>query len=149
MEELKNKVENMIFFDNASTTSVDDRVFSEMIPYFTQYYGNPSSFHYVGQEVNNKMDEARLKVAELVGAGTEEIYFTSSGSESNNFAVWGIARANKDMGNHIIVSEIEHFSVLNPVKEMKREGWDFTIIPVDEYGLVNPQDIKQAINKKT
>jgi len=138
-----------IFFDNASTTKVDDRVYAEMEPYFRQYYGNPSSLHSFGDFASTKTEEARGKVAALINAGEEEIYFTSCGTESNNFALWGIARALKDKGNHIITSAIEHYSILNPLKEMQKEGWNITIIPVDEYGFVNPDDIKKAITKDT
>jgi cysteine desulfurase len=138
-----------IFFDNASTTRVDDRVFTEMEPYFRQHYGNPSSLHSLGDFASTKVEEAREKVAALINADEEEIYFTSCGTESNNFALWGIARALKDKGNHIITSAIEHFSILNPLKEMQKEGWNITTIPVDEYGFVNPDDIKKAITKDT
>jgi cysteine desulfurase len=149
MENNSKKLKEMIFFDNASTTRVDDRVFKEMQPYFTSYYGNPSSFHNSGQFVNEKIEEARKKVAELINADEDEIYFTSCGTESNNFALWGTAKAAKDKGNHIILSGIEHYSILTPMKEMKREGWDFTLMDVDKYGMVDPGDIKKAITKKT
>ena len=149
MENNSKKLKEMIFFDNASTTRVDDRVFKEMQPYFTSYYGNPSSFHNSGQFVNEKIEEARKKVAELINADEDEIYFTSCGTESNNFALWGTAKAAKDKGNHIILSGIEHYSILTPMKEMKREGWDFTLMDVDKYGMVDPADIKKAITKKT
>ena len=139
----------MIFFDNASTTRMDDRVFKEMQPYFTEYYGNPSSFHDSGQVVSEKIEESRRKVAGLINASEDEIYFTSCGTESNNFALWGIAKAAKDAGNNIILSNIEHYSILTPMKEMKREGWDFTMVGVDKYGMVDPDDIKKAITKKT
>ena len=138
-----------IFIDNSSTTKVDDRVYAEMEPYFKQYYGNPSSLHSSGDFASIKIEEARKKVADLINAGEEEIYFTSCGTESNNFALWGIARALKDKGNHIITSAIEHYSILNPLKEMQKEGWNVTIIPVDEYGFVNPDDIEKAITKDT
>src|SRR4030067_3447680 len=138
-----------IFFDNASTTKFDARVYAEMEPYFKQYYGNPSSLHSSGDFASAKIEEAREKVAALINASEEEIYFTSCGTESNNFALWGIARALKDKGHHIITSAIEHFSILNPLKEMQKEGWNVTIIPVDEYGFVNPDDIEKAITKDT
>ena len=144
-----NKLKNMIFFDNASTTKIDERVYEEMYPFFTKYYGNPSSFHDYGQFVSDKIEQSREKVASLIGASSEEIYFTSCGTESNNFALWGIARAYKDKGNHIITSAIEHFSILNPLTEMKREGFESTTVPVDKYGFVNPDDIKKAITDKT
>jgi len=144
-----NKLKNMIFFDNASTTKIDERVYAEMQPFFTEYYANPSSFHDSGQFVNDKLEQSRVKVASLIAASEDEIYFTSCGTESNNFALWGIARAYKNKGNHIITSAIEHYSILNPLKEMEREGYKVTIVPVDRYGLVNPQDVKKAITNKT
>lgn len=148
MSEQSKQNEN-IFFDNASTTKVDDRVYAEMEPYFKQYYGNPSSLHTSGDFASTKIEEAREKIATLINADQEEIYFTSCGTESNNFALWGIARALKDKGNHIITSAIEHYSILNPIKEMQREGWNITIVPVDEFGFVNPDEIKKAITKDT
>lgn len=138
-----------IYFDNASTTPVDKRVLKDMLPYFSEHFGNPSSLHDYGDISHSALDEARSKVAALIGAGDEEIYFTSCGSESNNFALWGIARALKGKGMHIISSTIEHQSIINPLKEMKKEGWDITQIGVDSYGFVDPDDIKKAIKKDT
>jgi cysteine desulfurase len=142
-------MENKIFFDNASTTKIDDRVYEEMEPYFKTYYGNPSSLHEFGEKTSEKLEESRQKVADLIGATAEEIYFTSCGTESNNFALWGIARAYREKGNHIISSAIEHHSILNPLKEMQKEGWKVTLVPVDENGFVNPGDVKKAITKET
>jgi len=138
-----------IFFDNASATRVDDRVFEAMKPFFTHNYGNPSSLHDFGQDSRDAVEEARGKVAELIGAAQEEIYFTSCGTESNNFALFGLTKALKAKGNHIISSSIEHISVLNPLKELKKEGWDYTLLPVDQYGFVSPQDLKKEIRKDT
>lgn len=138
-----------IYFDNASTTPVDKRVLEDMLPYFSEHFGNPSSLHDYGDVSHRALDDARSNVASLIGAGDEEIYFTSCGSESNNFALWGIARALKGKGMHIISSTIEHQSIINPLKEMKKEGWDITQIGVDSYGSVDPGDIKKAIKKDT
>jgi len=143
------ELNNKIFFDNASTTRIDDRIYTEMEPYFKIHYGNPSSLHEFGEIASAKLEESREKVAELIGANEEEIYFTSCGTESNNFALWGIARAYKDKGNHIISSAIEHHSIINPLKEMQKEGWNVTLIPVDEQGFINPEDVKKAIIKET
>jgi cysteine desulfurase len=143
------ELNNKIFFDNASTTRVDDRVYTEMEPYFKIHYGNPSSLHAFGELASTKLEESREKVAKLIGANEEEIYFASCGTESNNFALWGIARAYKDKGNHIISSAIEHHSIINPLKEMQKEGWNVTLIPVDEQGFINPEDVKKAITKET
>ncbi len=138
-----------IFFDNASTTRVDDRVFEYMKPYFKSKYGNPSSLHDFGEPAKKAMDKAREQVSALIGANEEEIYFTSCGTESNNFALWGLARAYKNKGKHIISSSIEHLSIINPLKEFEKEGWEVSLVPVDEYGFVNPEDIKKEIRKDT
>lgn len=138
-----------IYFDNASTTPVDKRVLEDMLPYFSEHFGNPSSLHDYGDISHSALDAARSKVAALIGASDDEIYFTSCGSESNNFALWGISRALKGKGMHIISSTIEHQSIINPLKEMKKEGWDITQIGVDSYGFVDPDDIKKAIKKDT
>ncbi|MBE3115050.1 MAG: IscS subfamily cysteine desulfurase [Actinobacteria bacterium] len=138
-----------IFFDNASTTRVDDRVFEEIKPYFKKKYGNPSSLHDFGDMVRKALDKAREQAASLIGANEEEIYFTSCGTESNNFALWGLARAYKDRGNHIISSSIEHLSIINPLKEFEKEGWKVSLVPVDEYGSVNPEDVRKEITRDT
>ena len=141
--------EEKIFFDNASTTRVDDRVFEYMEPYFKKNYGNPSSLHDFGGPPKEALDKARQQAASLIGAKAEEIYFTSCGTESNNFALWGLAKANKNNRNHIISSKVEHFSIINPLKEFEKEGWKVTLVPVDKDGFVNPEDIKKEINKDT
>jgi Cysteine sulfinate desulfinase/cysteine desulfurase and related enzymes len=138
-----------IFLDNASTTRVDDRVYIEMLPYFNDYYGNPSSIHSFGEIPAEKLEQSRESCAVLIGGAAEEIYFTSCGTESNNMALWGIARAYREKGNHIITSAIEHYSILNPLKEMQKEGWEVTILPVDAYGKVDPRDVKKAIKSST
>ena len=138
-----------IFFDNASTTRIDDHVFKEMESYFRENYGNPSSLHDFGELAKIAVESARKKVANLVGASAEEIYFTSCGTESNNLALWGLARALKGKGNHIISSVIEHHSVLNPLKEMKKNGWNISLVPVDKCGLINTKDIENEITDST
>jgi len=141
--------ENLIYLDNASSTKTDERVIEEMLPFIREHYGNPSSVHQAGADAREGLDKARIKVANLIGADPEEIYFTSCGSESNNFALNGIAEANQNKGKHIISSVIEHISILNPLKELKRKGYETTIIPVDNEGFVNPEDIKKAIRSDT
>ena len=138
-----------IFLDNASTTQVDDRVYNEMLPYLNDYYGNPSSLHSFGEIPSEKLEQSREICANLIGSKTDEIYFTSCGTESNNTALWGIARAYREKGNHIITSAIEHYSILNPLKEMQKEGWEVTVLPVDAYGKVDPRDVKKAIKSST
>jgi cysteine desulfurase len=141
--------DSKIFFDNASTTKVDPRVFEDMLPYFSEYYGNPSSLHDFGDAAHGAMDNARDQVASLINANNEEIYFTSCGTESNNLALWGLARAAKKKGMHIITSVIEHQSIINPLKDMKKEGWEITHISVDSDGLVDPDQIRKAVTDDT
>ena len=138
-----------IFFDNASTTRVDPRVLDDMLPYFSQHYGNPSSLHDFGDAAHGALDNARSQVAKLTGADDEEIYFTSCGTESNNLAIRGLAGASRKSGRHIISSVIEHQSIINPLKEMKKEGWEITHIGVDSNGSVDPDLIKDAITSDT
>jgi len=146
---IKKDSKKRIFFDNASTTRIDDQVFKEMGSYFRENYGNPSSLHDFGELAKSAVESARKKVANLVGASAEEIYFTSCGTESNNLALWGLARALKGKGNHIISSVIEHHSVLNPLKEMKKNGWNISLVPVDKCGLINTKDIENEITGST
>jgi cysteine desulfurase len=146
---IKKDSKKRIFFDNASTTRIDDQVFKEMESYFRENYGNPSSLHDFGELAKSAVESARKKVANLIGASAEEIYFTSCGTESNNLALWGLARALKGKGNHIISSVIEHHSVLNPLKEMKKNGWNISLVPVDKCGLINTKDIENEITDST
>ncbi len=120
-----------------------------MLPYFSGKFGNPSNLHDIGREAKNAVEEARAKTAALVGATPGEIYFTSSGAESNNFALKGLAQANSQKGKHIIVSQIEHFSILHPAKTLEKSGFTVTYLPTDKEGLVNPDDVAKAITKDT
>ncbi|MDD5659145.1 MAG: cysteine desulfurase family protein [Actinomycetota bacterium] len=141
--------QNLIYLDNASSTKIDDRVIKEMLPFILEHYGNPSSVHQVGADAREGLDRARERIANLIGATPEEIYFTSCGSESNNFALKGISEANQNKGKHIISSVIEHISILNPLKELNKNGYETTIIPVDKEGFVDPEEIKKAIRPET
>ena len=105
-----------VYLDHAATTPVHPKVLEAMLPYFSNKFGNPSNLHDIGREAKNAVEEARTKTAELIGAKSGEIYFTSSGAESNNFALKGLAQANSQKGKHIILSQIEHFSLLHPAK---------------------------------
>ncbi|HHW57915.1 MAG TPA: cysteine desulfurase NifS [Clostridia bacterium] len=138
-----------IYLDNAATTPVDKRVLEAMLPYYSDVFGNPSSLYSYGQEAKKAIEEAREKVAKALGADADEIYFTSGGSESDNWALKGVAYALKDKGNHIITTEIEHPAVLNTCRYLEKEGFKVTYLPVDEYGLVKPEDLKKAITDKT
>ena len=139
-----------IYMDNAATTATDPAVLEAMEPYFTDVYGNPSSFHSFGREARNAVREARDKVAELIGADeSKEIVFTSGGTEADNYAIKGVAEKLKDKGQHIITSAIEHHAVLHTCEYLEDKGFDVTYLPVDEDGLVDPADLKDAIRDDT
>ena len=140
---------NYIYLDNASSTRTDDRVIDEMMPYLKDLYGNPSSVHQAGADAREGLEKARSRAAILIDSSPEEIYFTSCGTESNNFALNGIMEANRNKGSHIITSSIEHLSILNPLKELKKKGFEVTIIPVDNKGFVFSEEIKKAIRPDT
>jgi cysteine desulfurase len=120
-----------------------------MLPYFTDAFGNPSSIYACGRDARGAVEEARTKVAELIGARNEEIIFTSGGTEADNHALKGVAYANERKGNHIITTSIEHHAVMEVCKFLERRGFKITYLPVDEYGLVDPDDVKRAITDKT
>ena len=126
-----------IYLDYAATTPVDAEVIEAMLPYFRETFGNPSSIHSFGQQARSAVEDAREKVASFLGAKPAEIVFTSGGTESNNFAIKGIAWANRKKGNHIITSAIEHHAVMEPCHFLEREGFEVTFLPVDPYGLVD------------
>jgi len=138
-----------VYFDNAATTRILPEVREAMMPYFDEHFGNPSCLHDWGDATRQAMEEARVQVAGLVGAESEEIIFTSSGTESNNFAVKGIALAQQSKGKHIVLSAIEHFSVLHSARTLEKMGFELTLVPVDKYGLVDPDDVKKSLRKDT
>jgi len=138
-----------VYLDHAATTPVHPKVLEAMLPYFSDKFGNPSNLHDVGREAKNAIEEARTKTAALIGAKSEEIYFTSSGAESNNFALKGLAQANSQKGNHIIVSQIEHFSILHPAKALEKSGFTVTYLETDKTGMVDPGDVQKAITGDT
>ena len=138
-----------IYLDHAATTPTHPEVVKEMLPYFIDTFGNPSSIHSYGQEAKGAIEEARDKVAGLIGARDEEITFTSSGTEADNFAIKGVAFASENKGDHIITSSIEHHAVMETCKFLDKRGFRVTYLPVDEYGLVDPDDVKKAITDKT
>lgn len=135
--------------DHAATTPTDTEVVKEMEPYFTQKYGNPNSVHSFGQEAREAVEEARGKVAHLIGANPSEIVFTAGGTESDNYTIKGIAWANQKKGNHIVTSKIEHHAVLHSCQFLEKQGFKVTYLPVDKYGLIDPEDVKKAITDKT
>lgn len=135
--------------DYAATTPMDPEVLKVMSPYFSDRFGNPSSIHSFGREGRAAIDEAREKVADLIGAEVEEIVFTSGGTEADNFAIEGVAYANQRKGDHIITSSIEHHAVIETCKFMEERGLRVTYLPVDRFGLVGPDEVKKAITDKT
>jgi len=138
-----------IYLDHAATTSARPEVVQAMLPYYTDSFGNPSSFYSYGAEAREALAEAREKVAKLIGANADEIVFTSGGTEADNYAIQGVAYANQNSGNHIITTPIEHHAVLDTCRWMEKRGFNVTYLPVDEYGLVDPNDVKKAITDKT
>jgi cysteine desulfurase len=138
-----------VYLDHAATTPTHPEVVKAMLPYHTDAFGNPSSIYSYGQEAKGVVEEARTKVAELIGVRSEEIIFTSGGTEADNYALKGVAYANEHKGNHIITTSIEHHAVMEACKFLGRRGFKITYLPVDEYGLVDPQDVKKAITDKT
>jgi len=142
-------MENLIYFDNNATTPTDERVVEAMLPYFCKKYGNPSSIYKLANESDMAKEEARDKVAKLLNAKPYEIVFTGCGTESDNFAIKGTAFANRKKGNHIITSSIEHHAVLNACKWLEKQGLEVTYIGVDKYGVVNLDELREAITDKT
>lgn len=138
-----------IYMDNAGTTAVAPEVLSAMLPYFTQCYGNASSIHSTGRDARKALEDARRRVAAAIGAAPSEIYFTSGGSESDNWAIKGYAYANLKKGNHIITSQIEHHAVLHTCEFLKTQGFEITYLPVDEFGRVSVKDVENAITSQT
>lgn len=138
-----------IYLDYAATTPVDPRVLKAMLPYFSEKFGNTMSLHSFGQEAKQTLEESREVVADLMGAKSSEIIFTSSATESNNLALKGIAFANKDKGRHIIISPIEHPCIMEGAKWLGTQGFEVTRLKVDKYGLVDPEEVKKAIKKET
>ena len=138
-----------IYLDYAATTPTHPAVVRAMTPYFNQAFGNPSAIYSYGQEAKNGIELARSKVAGLIGARDEEIVFTGGGTEADNFALKGVAFANRKKGNHIITTAIEHHAVLETCKFLGKMGFTITLLPVDKYGLVDPDNVKKAITAKT
>lgn len=137
----------MIYLDNAASTPVHEKVIEEMLPYFREQFGNPSSIHRHGRLANTAIQNARKRVAALINADSNEILLTSGGTESNNTAIYGIALQNK--GKHIITSSIEHDAILEPCRRLEKEGYRVTFLPVDKHGIVNPEDLRKEISDDT
>ena len=138
-----------VYFDNAATTQTDKDVAATVLEYMTNTFGNPGSVHAFGREARKAVDIAREQVAKLIGAQPNEIFFTSGGTESDNISIKGVAYANRNRGKHIITSAIEHHAVLEPCEALQKEGFDLTILPVDEFGRVDVETLKAAIRPDT
>jgi len=138
-----------VYLDYGAATPTHPQVVKAMIPYLGEFFGNPQSLHHWGQEAREAIEEARGKVASLIGAPPQEIIFTSSGTEANNLALKGVAWAQERKGKHIVTSQIEHHSVLHSLKSLERQGFTYTSVPVDRYGLVDSTSVEEAITEET
>ena len=138
-----------VYLDHIAATPLDPEVLTAMLPFLRERFGNPQSLHSVGQDALEAIEEARSKVARLIGAEGSEIHFTASGSEANNFALKGMAMARREKGNHLVLSAIEHQSVLHAAKSLERSGFSSTLVGVDRSGLVDPDEVRKAIRKET
>ena len=139
----------VVYMDHSATTYTRKEVAGEMAPWFTERFGNPSSIYRMARESKAAVDAARARVARAIGADPGEVYFTSGGSESDNWAIKGVAYANRKKGNHIVTSAIEHHAVLHTCQYLEKEGFAVTYLPVDKFGLVDPADLEEAITEKT
>lgn len=138
-----------IYMDYAATTFTKPEVLEEMLPYFTEHYGNPSSIYSLSRETKKAIDKARDRVAKAINADSNEIFFTGGGSEADNWALKGIAFANFNKGNHIITTKIEHHAILHACEYLEKHGFEVTYLPVDEHGFISLEDLKNAITDKT
>ncbi|MFC2122223.1 cysteine desulfurase family protein [Bacteroidota bacterium] len=137
------------YLDNLSTTPTDPRVVEAMLPYFSGKFGNPVSFHQWGDQASDAIENSRAQLASLINGEPDEIVFTSCGTEGNNMAIKGLAQKHQSKGKHIIISSIEHFSVLHPTRTLENMGFEVTYLPVDSYGLVNPEQVRQSLKSDT
>jgi cysteine desulfurase len=138
-----------VYMDYSATTYTKPEVLEEMLPYFTEHFGNPSSLYSMSDVPRKAINTARSRVAKAINAENNEIYFTAGGSESDNWILTGIALANKNKGNHIITTKIEHHAILHACNFLEKNGFEITYLPVDEYGFVRLEDLKNAITDKT
>ena len=145
----KDWIMKRIYLDNAATTPTDPEVVTEMLPYFGEIFGNPSSLHTFGQEAKRAIEEVRDRIASFISAAPEEIIFTSGGTESDNFALKGVAYARRDKGDHIITTVVEHHAVLETCRYLEKQGFRVTYLPVDGLGIIDPEAVKKAITDKT
>jgi cysteine desulfurase len=149
LELIKINYSRYVYLDNAATTPMDPRVIEEIEKHFKTTYGNSSSLHTMGQNAGQILTKSRGIVASLINAERDEIIFTSSGTEADNLAILGVALINKNKGNHVITSSIEHHAILHPCEQLEKEGFEVTYLPVDKYGLISLQELEDAITDKT
>lgn len=142
-------VKTPIYFDHAATTPVDPVVLQKMLPYYTEVFGNPNSQHVFGRESVKAVDEARDTIAKIINAKPSEVYFTSGGTESDNWAMRGVALAHSNRGKHIVISPIEHAAMLATAKELKKQGFEIEFMKVDEFGVVDLQHLKKIVRDDT
>lgn len=140
---------SVVYVDHVAAMPLHPRVYEAMVPYLREYYGNPSSIHEDGEKAREALEEARGKIARLIGSQEEEIYFTSCGTESNNLALKGIAWAHQGRGKEIVISGVEHFSIMHTANALEKAGFHITRLPVDQYGLVDPATVERAITPQT
>lgn len=145
----RSKKKRKIYLDHAATTPVDPAVKKAMEPYFCEHFGNPSGLCGMSREVNGALNDARRKVAEILHTLPDSIIFTGGGSESDNLAIFGVARNHQKHGRHIITTKVEHHAVLNPMKQLLKEGFEITFLDVDEYGRVTAEQVKKALRPDT
>lgn len=138
-----------VYLDHIAAAPLHPLVLEAMLPYLKDNFGNPQSLHSAGQEASAAIEEARERVAQLIQAKSEEIFFTSSGSESNNFALKGLALAQRDRGTHIVVSTVEHQSILHSAKNLKKFGFTYSLVPVDKWGMVDLEEVRKAMTEET
>ncbi len=142
-------MKEFIYMDNSATTAVKKEVLDEMLPYFSEIYGNPSSVYSLGSRSKVAVEDAREKVAKAIGANSKEIFFTAGGSEADNWALKGIAYRNRDKGNHIITTKIEHHGILHTCEYLEKQGFKVTYLDVDEYGVVDLDQLRDSITDET
>lgn len=142
-------MEKLIYLDNAATTALKPEVLEKMMPYLKENYSNPSSIYSFAQKANKAVNDARSTIAGILGAKEREIYFTSGGSEGDNWAIKGAADLLKEKGKHIITSKIEHHAVLHTCEYLERQGYEVTYLDVDENGIVSPQSVEEAVRPDT
>ena len=138
-----------IFLDSASTTYCEDEVVNVMVDCLKNNYGNPSSTHYFGREASKVLGDTKLTISKYLNCKSNELYFTSSGTEANNLAIFGIARANKDKGKHIITTYTEHQSIIDSTKQLEKEGFSVTYLKADKTGKINIEDVEKNIRQDT